>query len=55
MGKKAVRLKREREARAVEDEKNVHRRLHDNFWGRQCNLDHIKKKRLISYTCMTER
>jgi len=55
MGKKAVRLKREREARAVEDEKNLHRRLHDNFWGRQCNSGRIKTKQPTSYTSATER
>jgi hypothetical protein len=55
MGKKAVRLKREREERAVEDEKNVHRRLHDNFWGRQCNSGRIKTKQPTSYTSAIER
>jgi len=55
MGKKAVREKREREERAVEDEKDRHRKLHDNFWGRQCNSGHTKTKPPTSYTSAIER
>jgi hypothetical protein len=50
MGKREVKLKREREEREIEAEKTKHRQVHDFFWGRQCNSGRTKTKPPTSYT-----
>lgn len=38
-----------------EQEKNIHRQLHDYFWGRQCSSDRTKTKPPTSSTNATKQ
>ena len=47
--------RRERQQREIDREKNIHRDLHDYFWGRKCNSDRTKTKPPTSSTNETEQ
>jgi hypothetical protein len=55
MSAKSMRLTRLREEAAVEREKDLHRKLHDTFWGKRCIFGRIKMKPPTFYTNATEQ
>lgn len=51
----STRIKRIAEEREVEREKDLHRKLHDTFWGKRWIFGRIKIKPPTSYTNATEQ